>query len=370
MTVWLQNPFDNLPLEGYRSQRYWMLAEAFASAGHEVVCFTSDFSHATKCPRILSGTPPFRLVLLKTPPYAKNVGWARVRSHRVYAREWLRVATDAASRLPRPDLIVSSFPTISAAKTALVLGRRFGAKTVVDVQDAWPETFERLFPRPLRFLAKIAFAPLRRRAKRIFAAADRVTGVCDAYRELTGRADYRRAYLGIGLRPLAPAPARTRPPVRLVYAGGLGRTYDLATLVKAVERNEDFELDVAGFGAFASACSRIRFHGPLGADDLRALFACCDVGLVPMDASSHVGVPNKFFDYSEAGLAIVSSLKGESADLLRTYRCGATYRPGSAASLAAAVREAAALARGASRRMCETEFDASRIYTGLVSFLV
>ena len=29
MVVWIQNPFDNLAGEGYRKQRYWMMAEAY-----------------------------------------------------------------------------------------------------------------------------------------------------------------------------------------------------------------------------------------------------------------------------------------------------------------------------------------------------
>ena len=48
MLVWIQNPFDNLPAEGYRKQRYWLMAEAFLRAGHRVVYWTSDFSHARK----------------------------------------------------------------------------------------------------------------------------------------------------------------------------------------------------------------------------------------------------------------------------------------------------------------------------------
>ena len=59
MTVWIVNPFDNLPLEGYRPQRYWLMAQAFAAAGHDVVYWTSDFSHANKAPRIVDGR--FRL---------------------------------------------------------------------------------------------------------------------------------------------------------------------------------------------------------------------------------------------------------------------------------------------------------------------
>ena len=155
--------------------------------------------------------------------------------------------------------------------------------------------------------------------------------------------------------------------IRLVYSGNLGKSYDLGTIVKAVEANGDFELDVAGYGDFACACPRVRFRGMLSAPDLQSLFAQCDVGIVPMANASWVGIPNKFFDYSAAGLSIVSSLDGESAELMRKYRCGVTYRHGDAASLAAAVRQVMTFARGASRTMCAAEFDARTIYDAYVA---
>ena len=196
MTVWIQNPFDNLPHEGFRKQRYWLMAEAFARAGHRVVYWTSDFSHATKRKRDVGagpGSAGIELRLVPTRPYRRNVGVARVRSHRRYARDWLRLC----ERAGRPDVVVTSFPTISAASAAVAFARSVGAKSVVDVQDAWPETFERLFPRPLRPAARLALLPLRMKARRIFRDADIVTGVCDRYRALVGRDDYYRAYLGI-----------------------------------------------------------------------------------------------------------------------------------------------------------------------------
>ena len=51
MAVWIVNPFDNLPTEGNRPQRYWLMGRAFAKAGHKVVLWSSDFSHATKAKR-------------------------------------------------------------------------------------------------------------------------------------------------------------------------------------------------------------------------------------------------------------------------------------------------------------------------------
>lgn len=368
MTVWIQNPFDGLPSEGGRKQRYWLMSEAFLRAGHRVVYWTTDFSHATKGRR--PPVPPdavpggMELRLVPTRPYPSNVCLARQRSHRAYAAEWRRMAF--ADPGERPSLVVTSMPTISAAEAALDVARHYGARVVVDVQDAWPETFERLFPRCARPIARAALAPWRRRARRIYHEADVVTGVCDRYRGLTGRSDYYRAYLGIE-RAGEAAPRRAPDgPVRLVYAGNLGRSYDLGTVVKAVGDDPTMELDVAGFGEFSSDCPRVRFHGLLSASALAELYSQCDVGVIPMRDESWVGVPNKMFDYAAAGLRIVSSLGGETSALIAKYGCGASYAPGDAASFAEAVRNCGGIGRGASLALCEAEFDAVKIYDDYV----
>ena len=352
MVVWIQNPFDNLPCEGFRKMRYALMSEAFLRAGHDVVFWTSDFSHATKRRRAVVGVqePRFEIRLVETPPYRRNVSLRRVASHVVYSRRFERDAMRAvAEGLPRPELVVTSFPTISAAAAAVGLARRFGAAVAVDVQDAWPETFERILPR-------WTLAPLRAKARSVFVEADFVTGVCDRYRELTGRDDYHRAYLGIelGERPETPRSRSGRR--RIAYVGGMGRTYDLDT-VRAAAESLGMDLAIAGGDNY------------LGRAELEEFLSGCDAGVVPMSGSSWVGLPNKFFDYAKAGLPIVSSLGGESAALLRKYRCGATYREGDAASLAEAIGAAIRCEPLASRRMCEAEFDAASIYDAYVRFL-
>lgn len=371
MVVWVQNPFDSLPGEGSRKMRFWLMCEAFARAGHRVVFWTGDFSHATKQHRRFRADAepsPFEVRLIPTLPYAGNVCWARIWSHRAYARAWFRLATESA--MEKPDLIISSIPSISAAETAMALGRRLGSKVVVDVMDAWPETFERLAPPGLRFVTRLLLTPLRFRVRRLYRSADAVTGVCARYRDLTGRTDYYLAYHGIDCSGGA-AVARRLPSerIRIVYAGNLGRTYDLETVVRAVQAHPEMELDVAGFGPFASDCPRVHLHGLLSETALKALLAKADVGVVPMSADSWVGVPYKFCDYARAGLFIVSSLGGESLDLLERYQCGAAYRSGDIESFARAVRRARTAVCGASRRLCEELLDAERIYDGYVSFV-
>ena len=170
-------------------------------------------------------------------------------------------------------------------------------------------------------------------------------------------------------------------PLRIVYAGGIGRTYDLATVLDALALLEGATLDIAGKGeceaALRARCAglglgeRVRFHGYLDMAALSALFAECTVGVVPMADDSFVGIPNKMADYAAAGLAVASSLGGESGRLLARYDAGVAYRAGDPQSLAASIKSIGprlATLRANSRRMAETEFDAAVIYSDYVAF--
>lgn len=380
MRVWIENPFDNLPLEGFRPQRYWLMAEAFVRAGHEVVLWTSDFNHTTKARRRLSGSPEgFQLRLIHAPEYRNNISFRRMLSHFIYAREWERHAVAAADETGAPDVIIVSSPPLSAGAAARRLSARFGARLVIDVMDAWPETFERVAPR-------WALSPLRLVAGANYRGADMVTAVADRYVELVRKYGFkgqaRRFYHGIALSPVAAAckedAASAR--LRLAYAGNLGRTYDLATVIRALAEIPDATLDIAGAGAGEEGLkslaeslglsSRVRFHGYLGEAELTDMLAGCNTGIVPMDESSCVGVPYKLCDYARASLAIASSLGGESAELLAKYAAGAVYRTGDEASLARALQSLDVRQAGDNaRRMAEAEFDARKIYDGYVHFV-
>ena len=384
MTVWIENPFDNLPLEGFRPQRFWSMAEAFSEAGHNVTLWTADFNHTTKQSRRIDPSfrqPSFSVRFVPAPPYRSNVSFARIASHRAYAAAWERLAFCEGAD-SRPDVIIVSAPPLSTVAPSMRLARAFGAMLVADVQDAWPETFHRLLPNCLRCASKAVFWPLHHVARRLYRSAHIVTGVCDRYRDLVlaaGATSYRRFYLGLPLSECHRLRRGSSPCVRLVYAGNFGRTYDLKTVIVALEKLPDATLDLAGHGEqelelkiFASSCGlsdRVRFHGYLDCHALEKLFSSSDIGVVPMADDSFVGVPNKFCDYSAAGLAVVSSLGGESAGLLARYGAGAIYAPGNAQSLADAVLSLSPECAANSRRMAEEEFDARRIYASYVKYV-
>ncbi len=368
MKVWIVNPFDTLPAEGNRPLRYWLMAEAFARAGHEVVYWTADFNHVTKRARELSsgaGRGAVRVELVHEPAYCCNVGPRRLWAHWRWARNWRAAAWREAAVRPPPSLVVVSSPPLWIGAEVRAFASKTGAKVVVDVMDAWPETFERVAPRWTLW-------PLRRVARANYLGADMITTVADNYAALVKEygfaGEVRRFYHGIEIGPSAPARAEAaHRGVRLVYAGNLGRTYDLATVVEAVRLIDGATLEVAGRGEQEDAlkAAGVACRGYLNEEELAGFLAAGDIGVVPMSPDSCVGVPYKFADYSRAGLAIVSSLGGESDRLLAKYGAGAAYRAHDPRSLAEAVKRLLPRLKEAqrgARAMAGAEFDAAAIY--------
>ena len=351
MTVWIANPFDNLPPEGARPQRYWLMARAFARAGHRV----------------------FRLVLVPTPPYPRNVCLRRILSHRAFARNLRKLAELEPQR---PDLVIASLPPLASAAALAAFCRAREIAFVVDVMDAWPENFARVVPR-------WTLAPLRARARRIYRSAQGVSAVAARYLELAksygAQCPTHLAYHGIELASPPPVHAE-RGVFRLVYVGTMGTSYDLETVIDAVREMPDVELDLAGTGpkepalrARAEGCARIHFHGYLGDEELRALLARADAGLVPMFDDSCVGVPYKLADYAAAGVPVVNTLHGETERLLAEHGAGVTCAVGDVRALCAAVaelrtRDADALRAGA--RALVRLFDADAVYSAYVNWAV
>ena len=383
MNVWIINPFDNLPVEGYRPQRYWLMSEAFARAGHDVTYWTQDWSHAKKQRRGEAAahlhptspvSPPFTLVYVPVPGYRTNICFKRIWSHWRFARNWAAMAAGRSA----PDLIVVSSPPLFIGREVRRFCARTGSKYIVDIMDAWPETFERVAPRwTLGWMRRLARGNYRSAAG-ITAVAQRYLDLAKSYGALC---PMHLCYHGIARTPLGGdqqkkgVSAERLPPssLRLVYAGNMSLSYDLATAIDAVKGDVGLSLDLAGAGPDetelhrrAEGCDRIRFHGYLADDALRALLAGADVGLVPMFDASCVGVPYKLADYAAAGLPVASSLHGETEMLLVRQNAGATYPAGDAQAMRQAVREAAGRRAGASA--LARIFDAEELYKGYVAF--
>jgi len=396
VTIWVNSPFDALPGEGGRPMRYWLLCRALVAAGHSVVLWSSDFHHVTKSKRTVAeayGAEGFQVRLVPTQTYRSNVCWRRWRSHAQYAGAWARLAREsiAARELVVPDCIVLSMPPLGLYAAAARMKRAWRCSIVVDVQDAWPETFYRLLPRRVRWLARWIFLRARVLARRAYCGADGVTAVSERYARLAHEYGCRTKVgvfpLGCQLQEFAASAAPRGKEIRLCYVGNLGNTYDISTIVGGVGAlaadGYPVRLEVAGGGPQGSWLSEIAarsgspvsFHGYLDDSGLQTCLRSCDVGIVPMFASSWVAVPNKVADYAAAGLAMINGLEGETQTLLERYGAGLAYRTGDRSSFVQAVqryvkdrRLLERHQRGA-RRLAEELFDAEKIYPEMARWI-
>ncbi|MFM9058247.1 MAG: glycosyltransferase [Planctomycetaceae bacterium] len=414
LSIWLVNPFDDIPGENLPAMRYWSLARVLAARGHDVTWWSATWSHRRKAIRSLpSGLhedESFSLRLVAVRPYERNVSFARIGSHRDFGRTFERLACEsvAAGQLERPDLIVASLPPLEAPEAALRVAHRLDAAVVVDVQDLWPETFARLVPGPafLRgLLAPWILRGMHARRRAILAAAAAVSATATSHLEAIAAEipaatprhvcplgaypqEFPDTPRGVNRVPMAGGEPPPPAPLECVYAGSLEAGQDLETLVAAARRlsaeGVAATIHVAGTGsleplveraaALPGPC-RLVHHGLLGRREYVRLLAGCDVGLVCVRPESHVVLPNKACDYAAAGLALVNSLPGELERLLEAFDAGVPYAAGDAGSLARAIaglatdrRRLAAMRRSA-RRLAAAEFDRERLYPAFADWL-
>jgi glycosyltransferase involved in cell wall biosynthesis len=342
-----------------------MLARALAARGHEVTWFISNFEHRSKSYRdeIRSDTrlPLVEIRCLPSITYDQNISFARIRYERSFGRAFAK-----ASRMePTPNCIILAEPALFYGREVRKFSRDHRVPLIVDVLDLWPEMFRTALPRALRPLGRLLFAPLHaRRRKLLHEAAGVATCTAEYSRIMRGltSAPVETFYLGVDIAAVrSDSEQKTKAMERLigrfdgltcVYAGTLGEAYDMQCIADAVERLSDagnVRLIVAGTGPQEPLLRRLAerfpktmvFLGELAPEDLPSLYAQAQVGLCTYAAGSTVSMPVKLFDYLAAGLAVVTSLGGEIAELLHAG-AGARYAPSDPQSLAAVLIQLAA----------------------------
>lgn len=403
--VWLINPYGPLPGERWREYRCATLGRILADAGCNVTWWTAGFSHHFKTHRCRQWKEVpvgsnFRVCLVPTPGYGRHIGLGRLVFELVFA--WR--LDGRARRGAGPDFIITPDTPQASAMVAARLSRRFGAKLIIDVMDLWPELFELVLPRVLRPAGRRLLWPFYALRRVVRRRADAVTALCPSYlrhvlRDARAGVQSRVIYNGIdvsgfraqslGRQPQAEALlGRSKPEGETwaVFAGTVGNNYDMECLAAAARILQKdvpaVRIWVAGDGPLRSRLARaveqglgnLHLLGQVEHSALASIYRSCDVGLCAYSGDSNVGMPDKAYDYMAAGLPIISSLRGDLQEFIRTRQIGLFYEPGDAQSLAFALRTLArdGLLRkqfGSNAFACGWEFDRAGQYGRMVELL-
>ncbi len=314
--------------------RFRAIAEALVEAGFEVDLITSTFQHWDKAQRNTTRACyqdlPYRVRFVFEPGYRKNLDVRRINSHRILARN-LRgfFKSRFADNLHAYDLIYSEIPPNDMARACAEIARSQGIPYVCDVNDLWPEAMRMAVDVPV--VSDVAFAPFALDARRTYRLISAAVGTSDEYADRPGldrTAPYekRTVYVGnnvavfdTGAAARAEEVEKPDGEIWVIYAGMLGASYDIVTLVKAVKiaglKDERIRLKLLGDGPdrqklealAAEEAAPVDFVGYQPYEGMAAYLCASDMTVNSLVKSAAQSIVTKIGDYCAAGIPLINT---------------------------------------------------------------
>lgn len=360
MNIWLVSIFENTPLDDNQNTRYNSLVNEAVERGHKVTFWASTFRHNIKKQRFTELTrkqvnSSVEVVFIPSKPYTKNISAKRMLSHFALGKKMVNHFDEESSK---PDVIMLAFPPISIAQSIVKWGKQNGVPVIVDIIDPWPDVFNSQVKSIPNTLGEIALMPLKQKTAYVMKNASGVTAISKQYLDWAG-----------GYNPLLKNTACFYPAVqydvmreqlikasktaekngksfRVIYAGSLGHSYDIKTILKAAEIVEQksgqaIEFIIAGDGpqkdlvkAYENSRSNLTYLGRIPKEQLMVEYYKADMGMTQHIAGATQSVTYKLFDLLACGLPILNSLESEMKSIILDNEVGLQNDPGDAQQLA------------------------------------
>jgi colanic acid biosynthesis glycosyl transferase WcaI len=259
----------------------------------------------------------------------------------------------------RPDVVWVYQTPFTTALAALWFRHLFGARLVYTCADLWPESLLATNVAQDGPFVRALFAYRRWINRRADTIVVSTRGTLQTF-AAEGVPQERMHYVPVwvqgadvdGCPPEATAQS-------VVYAGNLGAAQRLDTLVRAAalirEALPDVTVDLYGSGvseaelralAASLRATNVRFHGKVAPAKAQAASRCAMAQVVSLQRTPlfAMTVPSKLAFCFAAGAPVLTGLTGEAAELAEASGGALFFDPDDPASLASAIRRAAALA--------------------------
>lgn len=318
--------YASVPPSRAGTRGYRLLTE-LAISGHKVRLVTSNSNHLNQG----NTTSVIRhrnlaVTVLKSITYRKGESVLRLFSWVVFD---VKVILLVLRKLEKPDYIIASSPSLLTFLSGLALSKLLKAKLVLEVRDIWPLTgVEEFFYSRANPLVRVAAAI----EKFGYRHCDGIVGLMPGIENHVRSRGIKRTpvtAVGLGIDSAdvpepPPAPARVdNDPLRILYAGSIGKSNAMTTFFQAAEALKDdprFVFSVAGTGDLEphyrkrySGLANLVFLGEVPKDEAAALMKSSDILYFSSRATkvSEYGQSlNKVVEYMVAGRPILGSYSG------------------------------------------------------------
>ena len=315
--------------KGYTRFRY--LCEFLVKKGYEVDLITTTFQHWEKKQRDLESVDqksyPFGIKFIYEPGYRKNIDLRRVRSHKI-AAENLRKLLEKEGDY---DLIYAEIPPNDVALAAAEYADRNKIPFVADVNDLWPEAMRMVFDIPI--VSDLLFYPLKRDAEKVYSLTSGVIGTSDEYRDrpfLNQKRDVLKETVYVGneisvfdreAEQHADEVQKEEGTFWVTYAGTIGTSYDIRTMVLAAEElmkqgKTKIRFQILGDGptremlenlAKERKIQNVKFTGYVPYEQMAAYLVKSDVLINSFVRKAPQSIVTKIGDYLAAGKPMINT---------------------------------------------------------------
>lgn len=377
--------------KGYTRFRY--ICDFLTEAGYEVDLITTTFQHWEKAQRdldkIRKDDYKFGLKFIYEPGYKKNIDLRRVKSHKIAAQN----LTALLEKEGDYDLIYAEIPPNDVALAAAEYAHGKGIPFVADVNDLWPEAMRMVLDIPV--VSDIIFHPLLRDAEKVYSLVSGVIGTSDEYRDRPFQKKDRSVpretvYVGNELSVFDEGVQANIDDIRkpkgeywVSYAGTIGTSYDIRTMVLAAEKLErrgrnDIKFKILGGGplkeeleelARSRNISSVEFAGYAPYDKMAAYLRASDILVNSFVKKAPQSIVTKIGDYLAAGRPMINTcMSPEFRKKVERDGFGVNIMPEDAEILADAVERLLADEPGRermgenARRIAEEQFDRPKAY--------
>lgn len=276
----------------------------------------------------------------------------------------------------KPDLIIGTVPALPTAPITHIIARAIGVPFVIDLRDAWPDllrqarqwnegigNFRSMHERilnsgPINIIEKIARALMYttfRAASGMMVTSNRLErSLAENSRihrapKRTNIVTVRNTFPPSVREPLeSSVKSLTDPPLRVLYAGKVGRAQKLDNAISALRicthRGVPIEMCIVGEGAAFNAIresaedlkAHVRFHDRVPLEQMRPFYEWADTCLVHLTSWEPFErtIPSKTYELMELGKHISGCIIGEAADIIESNGAGNTVQPENPEALA------------------------------------
>lgn len=349
-----------LPGEGgYKREMF--LFDLMKKMGYDVTLITADFNHYAKRQRDIElfyrMHPDYKnIVFVHITPYKRNLSLKRLLAEKKWARE---VVSWIEKHIEEFDLIYGEMPDIDVNIKVGKICDKYRKKFVLDIRDLRPEAYRLLIKNDLLYSIVAFFVG--RKADKAYSCADELVAVSKEYLDRGLRCNSKSqnplvVYLGAtlskfysGVEKYSESIFKEPGEFWAIYAGTLGASYDLKTVLLAAKSLEDRGYSRIKFlflGQGPEKESLVRFVQKEGINNVyflgfkpygeMAAYLCkSDVTLNAVKSNAPQSIINKVADYFASGVPMLNSCCcEEQKQMVDNYRVGFNYEPGNYNDLA------------------------------------